>query len=110
MTTTPSPKQTAAASLAGWFKKYKTPEEQFNGEGYEQLLLCAIHCICAAKEDPEAGASEEEIVAFEQGIQQLLIQQAAFQLMRRGEVATTIRDGELAWSALADKSLAECEP
>jgi len=93
-------KHAAANALAEWFKTYTTPEQQFDGEGFEELLLCAIHCISCGKDDPEEGATSEEITVFVDRIKELQVAAAALELIRDGEIATTLVGDELGFSSL----------
>lgn len=96
MTPTDIAKKESAQALAGWFKTYKLPSEQFQGEGYNALVLCAIDSICAFKDGE--GATEDEVVAFVEGIKLMLTQEACLGLLRDGLVAATVQNGELAFA------------
>ena len=93
-------KHAAANALAAWFKTYTTPDQQFEGEGFKELLICAVHCICCGKDDPGEGATSEEVTVFVDRLRELQVAAAALELIRDGEISTTLVGDELGFFAL----------
>ena len=91
-------KKAAAQELADWFRNYRTPDSQFDGPGYEALVLIAVKSICGANDNQ--GATEDEVEDFVQGIRELVISAACLSLIKDGQLATSVIDGQLVFGAL----------
>ncbi len=91
-------KKVAAKDLADWFRNYKTPNSQFDGPGYEALVLIAVKSICAGNDNQ--GATEEEVEDFVRGIRELIVSAACLSLIKDGQLATSVIDGQLAFGHL----------
>lgn len=95
-------KQAAADALSDLFKTYRHPVDQFEGPGFEALVTCAIQSISAANDGE--GATEDEVVAFTEGLKLLLTQSALLALVREGAIATTVQNGEIAFAHINPNS------
>ena len=92
------PRSQAAQELAAYLKAYPSPEDQFSDNGFDALIICAANCLIAHSGEEEFA--EKDLMAFINGLRIMQIHSAALALIKKGRIATTVINDELAFLSL----------